>query len=93
MAPAIFFILAILAVAGALGVVLAPNPIHSAVALVMTLMVTAAVYLMLGAQFLAVIQVIVYAGAIVVLFIFVIMLLNMGKEEGGEENLHRLGLG
>jgi NADH-quinone oxidoreductase subunit J len=89
----IFFLLALLAIAGALAVVLLPNPIHSALMLVFTLMATAGLFLTLGAQFLAVIQVIVYAGAIMVLFVFVIMLLNMRAGESGEENLHRIGLG
>jgi len=88
-----FILLALLVVAGALAVVLTPNPIHSAVALVFTLMATAGIFLTLGAEFLAVVQVIVYAGAIMVLFIFVIMLLNVRKGEAGEENLHRLGFG
>src|SRR5512140_1985735 len=86
-----FLILAVIAVAGALAVVLAANPIHSALALVFTLIATAGIFLTLSAQFLAVIQVIVYAGAIMVLFIFVIMLLNARAGEAGEENLHRLG--
>jgi NADH-quinone oxidoreductase subunit J len=89
----LFLVLALLTVAGALSVVLLRNPIHSAVALVFTLIGTAVLFLSLGAQFLAVVQVIVYAGAIMVLFIFVIMLLNVRTGEGGEENLHRLGFG
>ncbi|HEX7880238.1 MAG TPA: NADH-quinone oxidoreductase subunit J [Candidatus Eisenbacteria bacterium] len=89
----IFFLLAFLAIAGALAVVLLPNPIHSALMLVFTLMATAGIFLTLGAQFLAVIQVIVYAGAIMVLFVFVIMLLNMRSGEGGEDRLHRIGIG
>jgi NADH-quinone oxidoreductase subunit J len=89
----IFFLLAILAILGALLVVLHPNPIHSALMLVFTLMATAGIFLTLGAQFLAVIQVIVYAGAIMVLFVFVIMLLNMQRGQGGEERLHKIGLG
>lgn len=87
----LFLILALLAVAGALAMVMAPNPIHSALMLVFTLMATAGIFLTLGAQFLAVVQVIVYAGAIMVLFVFVIMLLNLKKGEGGELELHRLG--
>ncbi len=93
MAHGAFHFLAFLALAGALTVVLARNPIYSAVALVLTLMSTAGLFLSLGAQFLAVVQVIVYAGAIVVLFIFVLMLLNLRSGEGGEEQLHRVGFG
>jgi NADH-quinone oxidoreductase subunit J len=89
----LFLIIAFLAVAGAMTVVLTPNPIHSALALVFTFIATAALFLTLGAQFLAVVQVIVYAGAIMVLFIFVIMLLNLRPGEGGERDLHRLGFG
>lgn len=93
MATAGFLILAAMAVAGALTMVLARNPIYSAVSLVFTLLATACLFLSLGAQFLAVVQVIVYAGAIVVLFIFVLMLLNMRSGEGGERDLHRVGFG
>lgn len=88
---ALFAILAAMLVAGAATVVLARNPIHSAVALVFTLIATAGLFLTLSAQFLAAIQVIVYAGAIMVLFIFVIMLLDLRAGEGGEERLHRIG--
>jgi NADH-quinone oxidoreductase subunit J len=88
----LFVIVALVMVAGAAAVVLARNPIHSAVALVFTLIATAGLFLSLSAPFLAVIQVIVYAGAIMVLFIFVIMLLNLRAGEGGEEHLHRIGL-
>lgn len=87
----IFLFLAILALIGALTMVLTPNPAHSAMALVFTLLSTAGLFLTLGAEFLSVVQVIVYAGAIMVLFIFVIMLLNTRTGEGGEANLHRVG--
>jgi NADH-quinone oxidoreductase subunit J len=84
LAIAAFSILALAAIAGALLVVTARSPIYSALSLVGVLAVTAVFYLMLSAPFLAVLQVLVYAGAIMVLFIFVIMLLSLRTEEGGE---------
>jgi len=77
----LFFIFALLAVAGALLLILAREPIHSAVALILVMVALAALYLLLGAPFIAAVQIIVYAGAIMVLFVFVIMLLNAGVEE------------
>ncbi len=67
--------------AGALGVVLSSNPIHSALMLVMTLFGVAVLFVAQAAHFLAAVQVIVYAGAIVVLFLFVIMLIGVDKAE------------
>ena len=61
-------------------VILNRNPIYSAVSLVITLFSLAGIFLLLEAYFLAVVQIIIYAGAIMVLFLFVIMLLNPGKE-------------
>ncbi|HTX13872.1 MAG TPA: NADH-quinone oxidoreductase subunit J [Candidatus Baltobacteraceae bacterium] len=77
----VFFVFALLAVAGAVMVILAREPIHSALALVLVMISLAILYLLLGAEFIAAVQIIVYAGAIMVLFVFVIMLLNMGVEE------------
>ncbi|MGO9343665.1 MAG: NADH-quinone oxidoreductase subunit J [Acidimicrobiales bacterium] len=71
-------------IAGALGVVVARNPVHSALMLVMTLFGVAVIFIELQANFLAAVQVIVYAGAIVVLFLFVIMLLGVDKQENLE---------
>jgi NADH-quinone oxidoreductase subunit J len=71
-----FFALAIVAVAGALGVVLSKNAVYSALSLLLNFAVLAVMYFTLHAQFLGVVQVIVYAGAIVVLFLFVIMLIG-----------------
>ncbi|PZS16536.1 MAG: hypothetical protein DLM54_11060 [Acidimicrobiales bacterium] len=76
-----FVVSAIIVVVGALGVVVARNPVHSALMLVMTLFGVAVLFVIQDAQFLAVVQVIVYAGAIVVLFLFVIMLLGVDREE------------
>ena len=80
-----FAILAVTAVGSALGLVLRKNPIHGALFLVVNLAAIAAFYLMLGAEFLAAAQVIVYAGAIMVLFVFAIMVLIPGKEETGPD--------
>ena len=80
-----FFVVALVAVGSALGLVLRKNPIHSALLLVVNLGCIAVFYLMLGAEFLAAAQVIVYAGAIMVLFIFAIMVLIPGKEETGPD--------
>lgn len=67
--------------AGALGVVLSSHPVHSALMLVMTLFGVAVLFVAQAAHFLAAVQVIVYAGAIVVLFLFVIMLLGVDRSE------------
>ena len=87
MTAVIFFIFAALALAGALGVVLARNPVHSALLLVVTLVSIAVFFVQQQAHLLAAVQVIVYAGAIVVLFLFVIMLLGVDREETLEEPL------
>jgi NADH-quinone oxidoreductase subunit J len=75
-----FYILALGAVASALGVVLVRNPITSALNLVLSLCFVAGLYALLEAHFVAAVQVTVYAGAIMVLFTFVIMLLDLGIE-------------
>jgi NADH-quinone oxidoreductase subunit J len=67
--------------AGALGVILRPHPVHAALSLVLTLFGVAVMFVSLHAHFLAAVQVIVYAGAIVVLFLFVIMLLGVDRTE------------
>jgi NADH-quinone oxidoreductase subunit J len=76
-----FAVAAVICLVGAAGVVLARNPVHSALMLVMTLFGVAVLFLEEDAQFLAAVQVIVYAGAIVVLFLFVIMLLGVDRKE------------
>ena len=85
MARVAFFVLAALATGSALGLVLKRNAIHGALFLVVNLGSIAVLYLMLGAEFLAAAQVIVYAGAIMVLFVFAIMVLIPGKEETGPD--------
>ncbi len=77
----VFVVTAVICVVGALGVILLPNPVHAALSLVATLFGVAVVFVAEEAHFLAVVQVIVYAGAIVVLFLFVIMLLGVDKTE------------
>jgi NADH-quinone oxidoreductase subunit J len=85
-----FAVLAAVAVGSALGLILKRNPIHGALFLVVNLATVAALYLRLGAEFLALAQVIVYAGAIMVLFVFAIMVLIPGKEETGPDPLRGL---
>lgn len=87
MITVVFFVAAGLALVGALGVVLMRNPVHSALNLVLTLISVAVLFLLQGAQLVAVVQVIVYASAIVVLFLFVIMLLGVDREESLTEPL------
>jgi NADH-quinone oxidoreductase subunit J len=77
----VFAVGAVLALGGAVGVLLAKNPVHAALLLVQTLFGVAVLYVVQGAHFLAAVQVIVYAGAIVVLFLFVIMLLGVDKDD------------
>ena len=77
----VFAVAAAIVLLGAIGVVAARNPVHSALMLVMTLFGVAVLFVAQEAHFLAAVQVIVYAGAIVVLFLFVIMLLGVDKEE------------
>lgn len=77
----VFIGAAIMILAGALGVVLRSNPVHAALSMVLTLFGIAVLFVAQSAHFLAAVQVIVYAGAIVVLFLFVIMLLGVDKAE------------
>jgi len=77
----LFLVLAALTIASALVVVMHRNPIYSALGLVSTLFMLAVLFIGLDAHMIAVLQIIVYAGAIVVLFLFVIMLLNLQVEE------------
>ena len=81
---AVFIVAAIAILAGAVGVVTSRNPVHAALNLVLTLFGVAVLFVAQQAHFLAVVQVIVYAGAIVVLFLFVIMLLGVDQSENLE---------
>src|SRR5680860_1881613 len=85
MEAVVFFVFAAFALAGALGVVLGRNSVHCALFLVLALVSVAVFFLQQDAQLIAAVQVIVYAGAIVVLFLFVIMLLGVDREETLEE--------
>jgi NADH-quinone oxidoreductase subunit J len=76
----VYYFFAGLAVAGGILMITRKNPVHSAMYLVLTLFSLAAIFVLLEAHFLAALQVLVYAGAILVLFLFVIMLLNLGHE-------------
>ncbi len=79
-----FILMAVMAVACALAVVFQRNALYSALSLVGVFAATAGIYLLLQAPFLAVLQIMVYAGAIMVLFVFVIMLLSISYAESGE---------
>jgi NADH-quinone oxidoreductase subunit J len=77
----LFVVFGAIAVAGAVNLLVQRHPINGALSLIAVMAALAAEYLLLGAEFVAAVQVIVYAGAIMVLFVFVIMLLNAGVEE------------
>ena len=89
MSIASFGIIALIAVGSAIGLVLRRNPIHGALFLVVNLGSVALLYLQMRAEFLALAQVIIYAGAIMVLFVFAIMVLIPGKEETGPDPRRR----
>lgn len=80
-----FTVLAIVAVLAALGVVLFSSPVRSAICLVVNFFVLAFVYFSLNAELLGITQILVYTGAIMVLFLFVIMLLNLGGPQAWKE--------
>ncbi len=77
----VFIVFGALALIGAVGVVASKNPVHSALSLILTLLSVAGLFVVQDAHFLAAVQVVVYAGAIVILFLFVIMLLGVDKAE------------
>ena len=83
----IFYALSVICIACALLVVFSKNPIHSVLYLILTFFAIAGHYVLLNAQFLAVVHIIVYAGAIMVLFLFVIMLLNLNAETEPHKNM------
>ena len=84
----LFYLTATIAVASAIFVVLNRNAIYSAILLVLCFFALAVLYLLLEAYFLAVLEVFIYAGAIMVLFLFAIMLLNLGREEALPKFMH-----
>jgi len=87
MTLAIFLTLSVLSVIFALLMVFTRNPVHSVLFLVLTFFAIAGHYILLNAQFLAVVHIIVYAGAIMVLFLFVLMLLNLNKDTEPQKSI------
>src|SRR5688572_23636935 len=87
-----FYLLAAISVLAAIGMVVARNPVHSAIFLVLTLFNTAGIFIMLGAEFLAAAQVIVYAGAVLVLMLFFLMLVDPQNlpERRGDHPVQRI---
>src|SRR2546421_11634659 len=91
MASAIFFVAAIGAIAGAIGVVVMRNPFYSVLALALHLLSLAALFLLLRAEFVAAAQVVVYAGAMMVLYVFVVAYVGGGEQLQGGAVLRVLG--
>jgi NADH-quinone oxidoreductase subunit J len=85
---AIFTLLAVVAIGSALNILIQRHPIYSALSLILTFMALAGIYIQMQAEFIAVMQIVVYTGAIMVLFIFVIMLLNARAEERAPDRVH-----
>ena len=84
----LFFLVAFIAIASAVYFVFAKNPLYSILSLIVTFFSIAAMYVLLNAQFLGIIQIIVYAGAIMVLFLYILMMLNLNaKDESKKSNL------
>ena len=92
---AIFYIFGTVLVGGAIGVIASRNPVHSAMFLVLCFFTSAFLWLLLEAEFLAIVLVLVYVGAVMVLFLFVVMMLDVGPERlrGGFTQYAPLGLG
>ena len=89
----LFSVFGLVCVAGAINLLVQTHPINSALSLVVVMGALAAEFLLLGAEFVAAVQVIVYAGAVMVLFVFVIMLLNAGTEERTKGSLVAMQVG
>jgi len=85
---AIFLCFAVVAIASAANILIQRHPIYSALSLIVTFIALAGIYIQMHAEFIAVMQIVVYTGAIMVLFIFVIMLLNVGAEERVPDKIH-----
>lgn len=83
----VFIVFAVAALAGAVTLVGARNPVYSAMGLLLTMVSMAVFYVLLDAHFVAVVQVLIYAGAVMTLFLFVIMLIGVDKEESREEKI------
>jgi len=84
--PILFWILSVVALFSALMVITSKNPMHSVIWLIMVFFAISGHYLLLNAQFLAIVNIIVYAGAIMVLFLYVLMLMDLKKETGPKKN-------
>ncbi|HEX7176139.1 MAG TPA: NADH-quinone oxidoreductase subunit J [Pyrinomonadaceae bacterium] len=82
-----FWVFAVAALVAGLLTIMARNAVHSALFLISTLVSVAALFILLGAEFIAGVQILVYVGGVMVLFLFVIMLVNVGAEERNQENL------
>jgi len=82
-----FWFLSFVAVFSAAGMIFSKNPVYSVLSLIITFFAVAGHYFLLGAQFLAAVHIIVYAGAIMVLFLYVIMMLNLNKLEEEKRSL------
>jgi len=83
----LFFFLSALALLSAILVLISKNPVHSVLWLIITFFAISGHYILLNAQFLAIVNIIVYAGAIMVLFLFVIMLMNLNQQNEPQKNL------
>lgn len=77
----LFFLVAFLAIASAVYFVFTRNPLYAILSLIVTMFSIAGMYILLNAQFLGIVQIIVYAGAIMVLFLYILMMLNLNKED------------
>ena len=84
----LFWFLTALAVSGAIGVVACKNPIYSVLSLIVVFFAISGHYILMNAQFLAIVNIIVYAGAIMVLFLFVIMMINLNAETEPVKNVY-----
>lgn len=82
-----FWVFSVAAILAALLTVMARNAVHSALFLISSLVSIAALFILLGAEFIAGVQILVYVGGVMVLFLFVIMLVNVGAEERGSEEI------
>src|SRR5436853_6877326 len=83
----LFYISSVIAIIATIMVITRYHPIHALLYLVVSFLAVAMIFLSLGAPFMAALEVIVYSGAIIVLFIFVVMMLNLGKETAIQEKL------
>jgi NADH-quinone oxidoreductase subunit J len=89
----LFWFLSFLAIFSAIGMIVSKNPVYSVLSLIVTFFAIAGHYFLMGAQFLAAVHIIVYAGAIMVLFLYVIMMLNLNKLEEEKRSLFSKALG